>query len=152
MAIIANPKKHFNFSVFTPGLQPMLVQKLSLPDMGFDTDEHGDLNFKVKTAGLINVGVLKIEKISPIIVGDNWIWDWLRLIQDPILGGGALPSLYKRQLIIQQLAPGGVAVLDSWTALEAYPSKINGVDFSRVDSGNTMHSVEFQVDRIIKSV
>jgi hypothetical protein len=90
MAMIENPRKEFNFSIFTPGLNPFLAQKVTLPDWEIDEVAHGDTNYDVKTGGRAKFGSLTIEKISVATAPDNWIWLWMRQIQDVFLGGWSI--------------------------------------------------------------
>jgi len=146
MAQVENPRKQFNFSIFAPGLNPFLAQKVMLPDVGFDVTKHGDTNYYVKTAGMLDVGTLNIEKISSATAPDSWIWQWIRLIQDAKLGGGALPIIYKRTLEIHHYSNDGITVLNKYIFEGCWPSKLNGVELSRQGSDNTLESIEFQVD------
>lgn len=146
MAKINNPRKNFNFQVSIQGINPFLCQEVKLPDVDFDMVEHGDTNFDVKTAGRKKISQLTVEKIFPSDQTDNEIRNWSNQIQDTTTGGGALPSQYKRTVIVQQYAPDGVTVLDQWELDGAWPQKINGIAFNRRSSENTIQSIEFCVD------
>lgn len=147
MANIANPRKQFNFSISTPGLNPFLAQKVTLPDFEIDVVEHGDTNYDVKTGGRAKFGQLMIEKIATATGPDNWVWEWMQEIQDVFVGGGFLPSIYKRTIEIFQYSTDGVAVINRWRLLGCWPNKINGVELDRLGSDNTMESLEFCVDQ-----
>lgn len=147
MAKINNPRKLFQFSVTIPGVQPFLVQTIKLPDYELETDEHGDTNYKVKTAGMVNLGLLSLSKIcdaTPFV--DTFIWNLMKSIQNQELGGGALPSVYKFPIMIEQFGPDGITVLQRWTYLGGWPKRINGVEFNRAQSGNTIEAIDFEVD------
>jgi hypothetical protein len=149
MAQIQNPRKKFNFQIYIPGLNPFLAQNVTLPDIGTEVDEHGDANYKVKTPGMSVVGTCKVEKISIATGSDNWIWEWVRQCQDAITQGFTLlPSQVKRTIRVDQLSVDGITVLNTWELIDAYPSNINGVQLSRVESGNTMEDIDFQVDLV----
>lgn len=149
MAVIENPRKQFNFSILCAGLNPFLAQNVNTPDYSLEVATHGDANYKVKTAGLPDIGTLMIEKISPATAPDNWVWIWIRDIQNTFTGGGQLPSNYKRTIEIQQYSNDGVTILNRWMLYGCWPSKINGVEFKRLGSENTLENLELQVDRIL---
>ena len=146
MAQIENPRKQFNFSIAVPGLNPFLAQKVNTPDSDIEQVSHGDTNHDIKTGGRIKIGNLMIEKISPATQGDTWFWDWMKAVQNTRLGGGALPSLYKRTLEVVEFSTDGVTVLNRHTYEGCWPTKLNGVELSRLGSDNTLQSVEFSVD------
>lgn len=146
MAQVNNPRKNFNFQISIDGINPFLCQEVKQPDVEFDMVEHGDTNFDVKTAGRKKISQLQITKIFPSDELDTEIRDWASQIQDTTTGGGALPSDYKRVIIVQQYAPDGITVLDQWEYDGCWPQKINGIEFNRRSSENTTQSVEFCVD------
>jgi hypothetical protein len=146
MAQIENPRKQFNFQVFIPGLNPFLAQKVTKPDFSIDQVEHGDVNYKVKTGGLPNVGNLVIDKISSATSPDSWVFQWMKTVQNMLLGGGALPSLYKRTLVVEEYSTDGVTLLNRETYRGCWPCKRNGVELNRMGSENTLESIEFSVD------
>lgn len=149
MAKVNNPRKAFQFTILIPGIAPFLCQTVKTPDNELDSDEHGDTNHKIKTAGMMNYGTLSITKIVDAVGLDNYIWNWQKRIQNPMTGGGELPSQYKIPVAVEQYAPDGLTVLKRWTYEGCWPKRINGIDFSRVQSGNTVESIEFEVDRQI---
>lgn len=151
MANVANPHKQFQFSIKMFGLNPFLAQKVTLPEREFDIIEHGDINHIVKTAGLPRYGILTVEKISSASLNDNWIWDWIFQIQDENWGSGDIPENYKTRVDIQKYATNGIRVVGNWSYIGVWPSKVNNIELSRVSSENTIESIEFQVDRLIKT-
>lgn len=147
-AKIANPAKQFQFRILIPGLNPFLVQKVKSPDLEFEIAEHGDSNFKVKTAGIQNVGQVTIENIFDATSVSPAITTWMKSIGDTKTGGGAIPSIYKKNIVIEQLAPNGQTAVQRWVCEGAWPQKRNGVEFDRKQSDNTLESVEFCVDEV----
>lgn len=163
-ASITNPHKQFQFQITIGMMDPMLAQKVTLPSPEVDVVEHGDRNHLIKTAGLIKFDTLKVEKISwggNIYSGDAYtpqgnllpsmqnidnIWKWIHRIQNCLNGGGALPSQYKQDIIVTKYGTDGVSTIGSWRCSGAWPSKINGLELSRVDSENTLESIEFALD------
>lgn len=150
MAKVANPRKQFQFSIQVPGLYPFLAQKVTLPDTETDVVEHGDTNYKVKTAGIVNYGVLIVEKISTANGPDNFIWNWIKSIQDEYLGGGEIPENYKKIIEVYQYHTNGERIINTWQWEGCWPSKINGVELNRVQSDNVIETIEFQVDRQLR--
>ena len=147
MAQVANPRKQFQFSIFCEGMNPFLAQKVTTPDIEVDVTEHGDANYLVKTGGIAKVGTLNIEKISSANQPDNLFWNWIMDVQNVFFGGGNLPQFYKRDIEVVEFATDGITIINSHYYEGCWPSKINGLELSRISSDNTMTSVELQVDR-----
>jgi phage tail-like protein len=151
MAIINNPRKLFQFTVIIPGINPFTCQQVKTPDIELDTDEHGETNHTIKTAGQVKYGMLSVQKISDAIGLDNYIWSWIQRIQDPSRGGGDLPIAYKIPISIEQYSNDGVTVIKRWVYAGCWPKRINGIEFNRAQSGNTVESIEFEVDKLISA-
>jgi hypothetical protein len=125
------------------------VQTVKLPDYDIETDEHGDTNYKVKTGGMVSFGMLSLSKIcdaTPFL--DSFIWTQMRTIQDVDLGGGALPSVYKTAILVEQYGPDGLTVVQRWTLTGCWPKRVNGVEFNRAQSGNTIESIDWEIDKM----
>ena len=164
-ASIANPHKQFQFQITIGNMDPMLAQKVTLPSPEIDVVEHGDKNHIIKTAGLIKFDTLKVEKISwggNVYSGDGYskdqniafmgqadnFWKYIHNIQNCLVGGGTLPSQYKMDITVSKYGTDGMSEIGTWTYYGCWPSKINGVELSRVTSDNTVESIEFQVDEM----
>lgn len=117
-----------------------------MPDVEFDMATHGDTNFEVKTAGMKKLSHMTISKISPVDAPDNTFRNWSLQIQDTKTGGGLLPSQYKRTCVVQHYAPDGVTVVEQWEFDGAWPQKINGLEFNRKSSENSIQSIELCID------
>jgi phage tail-like protein len=150
MANIANPRKQFQFSITAPGLNPFLAQKVTIPGFDIDVVEHGDTNFKVKTGGIHNFGKITIEKISTALGPDNWLANWMSEVQNVILGGGLLPSIYKRTITIEQFSNDGLTIINRWICYGCWPSKRDGISLDRTSSENTMESIELETDQVVQ--
>ena len=152
MANIKNPRKKFNFSIqIVPApINPFLAQKVTAPEVSLAQVKHGDTNHDIKTAGRVEVGELTIEKIMTTSGADNYFFDWLKSCQDEIIGGGLVPDQYKRQILITELAEDGTSILNTHIAIGCWPMKINGFDFSRVETDNTVESITLSVDKYDK--
>lgn len=152
MANISNPRKQFNFTIqIAPSpINPFLAQKVTIPEISVDVASHGDTNHDINTGGRVKYGKVQIEKISTTSGADNYFFDWLYAVQDPIIGGGQVPDQYKRIVTISELAEDGTSVLNTWVCIGAFPNKINGTELNRLSSDNTIESVELTVDKIEK--
>lgn len=152
MAQIENPRKKYNFSVQIAPLpiNPFLVQKVTIPEKNIEVVEHGDVNYSVKTGGRATYGNITLEKLMITDGADNYMWDWAASVSDSIIGGGLVPSQYKRVLVITELAEDGTSILNTWVCTGCWPSKINGQDLDRVSSENSMESIELCVDIVEK--
>lgn len=146
MANIANPHKKFQFSIFLFGMNPFLAQKVFLADRELEVVEHGEGNHTVKTAGMVKIGTLRIEKISNASLPDKLMWGWINSIQNEFTGGGLVPEAYKKAVQILKLNSGNQAI-GTWNYVGVWPQKINGVELDRLSSENTIESIEFCVDR-----
>lgn len=150
MANVANPRKQFSFTITAPGLNPFLAQKVTIPEVSFDITEHGDTNYDVKTAGRKKIGNLTIEKISTALGPDNWVDNWIGECGNELLGGGLLPSVYKKTITVDEYSTDGITIINSWTFYGCWPCKRNGIELDRKGSDNTLQSIEFCVDQIGK--
>lgn len=151
-AKVKNPRKKFLWSIsFSKHpINPYLCQKCSLPDISIDQVNHGDVNRDVKTAGRVSVGNLIVEKLLTTSGSDTWVWDWLFSCQDHLMGGGLVPSDYWETLLVNELAEDGRTVLNSHICTEVWPTKIDGLDFDRMASENTIEKIEFSVGTMDK--
>lgn len=151
-AKVKNPRKKFLWSLqfAQHPINPYLCQKCTLPEISIDEVEHGDINRDVKTAGRVKVGTLIVEKLLITSGSDTWIWDWLNSCQDHILGGGLVPSDYWSTMVVNELAEDGKTILNTHSLTEVWPKKIDGLDFDRTASENTIEKIEFSVGTIDK--
>lgn len=148
MAQVANPRKQYQFSLSVAGLNPFLAQKVILPEESFDVTEHGDTNFDVKTGGRKKIGKIMIEKIITALGPDNWLRDWMLEVNSTQLGGGLLPSIYKRTITIDQYSNDGVTIISSHICYGCWPSKRDAIELNRLGSENTMEKLELECDEI----
>lgn len=149
MAQVTNPRKLFQFTILIAGMNPFLAQEVKLPDMDIDPVSHGDTNYDVKTAGRVTYGNLVISKLCPTIPFDSGFLNDMRLVQSTTLGGGAIPELYKKICTVIQFANDGKTPIQTWVYEGVWPSKINGIEFGRTKSENTIETIEFSVDRLL---
>lgn len=149
-AKVKNPRKKFLFSISFPKhpVNTYLCQKCDLPDITVDQVEHGDINRDVKTAGRVKIGNMKVDKLKVTSGSDTWILDWLFSCQDHLLGGGLVPSDYWETAIVNELAEDGTTVLNTWHLEEVWPTKIDGINFDRTASENTVEKIEFSVGTV----
>lgn len=149
---ITNPHKKFQFKIELGLLDNFLAQEVTIPEAGADVVEHGDMNFIVKTAGIMKYGTLKINKLfsnNPDAL-NTLMMDWVKGCQNVFTGGGDIPDDYKIRARIIQLANDGITPRAVWEFEGLWPSKVNDIELSRVSSENTIESVEFQIDKMDK--
>lgn len=149
MAKVPNPRKNFQFNIYLPGLNPFAAQEVKLPDDEFDSVEHGDTGYDVKTAGKRKLGNLTITSILPSITLDDYMKNWRNRIRNFLTGGGELPSVYKAIIMVEEFGPDNLTVIDRHTYNGCWPLKTNGREFSRKGSENTIESIEFSVDEVV---
>jgi len=150
MANFSNPRKKFNFSIqITPDpINPFLFQKVTVPDAEINQDKHGDSNHDIKTAGRVDYGNIVAEKLLTASSGDNYMWSWFDTCQSSMIGGGSVPDIYKKTIIITEFAENGVTVLNTWQAFGVWPCKLSGMEFNRTSSENSVETIEFSVDKL----
>ena len=150
MAKFANPRKKFNWSIqITPDpINPFLFQKVDMSESTITQDEHGDTNHNIKTAGRVEYSNIKAEKLMSSSQGDNYMWAWHDTCQSSIIGGGAIPALYKKTIVVTEMAEDGATVLNTWQAFGVWPCKITPSEYNRGDSGNSIETIEFSVDKL----
>jgi phage tail-like protein len=147
MANVSNPHKKFQFSIAILGMNPFLAQKVTTAERDLDQVEHGEGNHVIKTAGMVKLGNIMVEKISSADGPDRLFWDWIASIQNEFIGGGLIPDNYKFPIQIQKYATDGLTVIATWNYIGCWVKKINGVELDRVSSENTIESLELSVDR-----
>lgn len=153
MAEVSNPHKKFQFTLNIPRVGVFLAQEVTLPETENDIVEHGDTNHLIKTAGLAKFGMLTINMIQSAAVLANdtvQLYNWVRQIQDAYQGGGDIPDNYKVEGSVSQYATDGQTVIATWKFEGLWLQKINGVELSRTDSENTIHALEFCLDKMHK--
>lgn len=147
-----NPRKQFQFKVTFvnfANIAPFHVQKLTQPDMDVEQVEHGEGNTVIKTAGMVKTGNLKIERIIEANDPSNAkeIFTWLKNCQNARTQTGSIPDVYKGPIEVKELNNAG-QVVNVWYYTGCWPTKINGKDWSRTSSDNSLESVEFSVDYV----
>lgn len=147
MANVNNPHKKFQWSIAILGMNPFLAQKVMLPERSLDVIEHGEGNHVIKTAGMVKLGTLTIEKLSPATLPDKLMWAWIASIQNEFVGGGLIPEAYKKGVQISKYSTDGLTIVETWNWTGVFPSKINGLELDRLSSDNTIDTIEFSVDR-----
>lgn len=148
---ILNPRKKFKYRVIIPtepNLETFGCQEVTLPDNEVESVEHGFGNTVIKTGGLAKVGTLTLNRIMSANYGSvsgTIFREWQKRVQDAQAQIGGDPLVYKGVVIIEELT-GDNFVLNTHTFTGCWPTRINGREFSRTDSANTVESVEFAVD------
>lgn len=152
MAQIPNPRKQFSFSIQIAPLpiNAFLAQKVTIPDININTAKHGDTNHDINTAGRVTYSNIVIEKLMTTGGADNYMFDWLASCQDVIIGGGNIPTAYKRILTISELAEDGTSIINEWLCTGCFPASIKGIELDRMSSENTMERIELYVDQVEK--
>jgi phage tail-like protein len=149
-ANIENPRKQFNFTIGLAGLNPFLAQEVDIPGIDIDVVAHGDTNHDIKTGGRKKIESIKIKKLMPAEVGDNWLFDWMNQVQNEFTGGGALPSQYKRNLTIIEYSNDNITPINRWICEGCWANKLSPQQLRRMNSENSMEDFELQVDKVRK--
>jgi len=153
MPVIKNPRKKFNFRITiltNPVLPVFAAQQVTTPDIEVEAVEHGFANTVLKTAGLVKVGTLKIDRIISMLPADGQAFiRWQQNAQNAITQTGGDPEDYKQIVKIEEYAQynqGNVEVIDTYYAIGCWPQKINGREYDRTASENVVESIELAVD------
>jgi hypothetical protein len=151
---IPNPRKVFNFRITLPAIgnttvNQMVFQRVQRPKLGIEPVEHGDANYKVKTAGLATFSEAVLEKLKIAEGAEAWVKSWLLSCQDAEVGQGRLAQAYKLNVIFEELGPDNQTVLtiEEWQG--CFPTNVEVNDNDRTASENTMESITLSVDRVI---
>lgn len=154
MAVINvnNPRKEFQFRIEFPQLplNQWLVQEVTLPSTDIDVVAHGDANFDVKTGGRVKFGDVSLKKIMTTSGPDNYFYNWITSVQDAFTGGGMIPTDYKKDIIITELAEDGQSPLNKWFLQNAWPSSVGEMNLTRTGSENTVEDLTLSIDRMYK--
>lgn len=148
MAQIANTRKVFNFIVEIDGVNQFEIQKVTIPKVSVEAVMHGDTNYDVKTAGRVKVDDMTFEKLRPMPQSDTWAWDWLQSAQSLITGGGKVSLGYKRNLIVKEMGPDGIATLNRWICEGCWVKEVSQTDLDRNATENIMETIVLSVDKV----
>lgn len=151
---IKNPRKGFNFRVQfvdMPNLPIFAVQELTLPDGEIEQDEHGHGNTVIKTAGLSRITNATLTRIFPLNDTDQstyskFFYSWAEMAQNPVTGAGSDESMYKKTLLVHETGHEESNVVGTTVLYGCWPTKINGKEYKRAESGNLVETVELSVD------
>ena len=154
MSLIRNPRKKFNFRITvltSPILPTFAAQQVTTPDIEVEAVEHGFGNTVLKTAGLVKVGTLKIDRIISMSAADGQsFYRWQNIAQNAQTQTGGAPEDYKQVVKIEEYVQYGtgndLTVIDTYYAIGAWPQKVNGREYDRTASENVVESVELAVD------
>lgn len=153
---IKNPRKVFNFRIQFPQDQDLpifSVQSVTLPDKENEADEHGHGNTVIKTAGLSRLSNATLTRIMSS-TGDQaeltriskFFFNWAQLANNPIMGTGMDEALYKKTILVHEVANDGVSIIGTVVLYGCWPTKVSGREYKRAESGNIIETVELAVD------
>lgn len=146
MPTLVNPHKKFQWGLALYGLVEIRAQKCTTPEFDLDQVEHGEGNYKAKTAGMMNFSNFTVERLDSASFPDGIFWQWIQTIQNVQTGIGLPPQTYKRNAQIFKYNQSGI-IIGTWINEGVWPKKINGVELDRVSSDNTVETIEFSVDK-----
>jgi hypothetical protein len=148
MARIVNPRKGHNFFLVLGGVDQFLIQEITFPDLSVDVVEHGDINYIVKTPGIMKIGPMELKKLSPTEATDNWALLWLFAAQTPGVGG-LIPAALTQSVIIEERDASNMVTVSKILWEGAWVSQVQRAHSTRVASENRIESVTLQVERPI---
>lgn len=146
MGNVVNPAKVFQWKVEINGIVSFEAQKLTPPSREVEKVLHGDTNHAIKTAGMVVIGDLVLEKLratpNPDIAADAW----LNAAQNTRAGGGGIEAVYKLDIVLRQLNPDGRSTSAIWVAEGAWCHKIESSTYDRTSSENVIETLTLSVD------
>lgn len=145
-----NPRKKYLFTLEFDGLEPFLVQKVTLPKISVETAEHGSGNILVKTGGMVKYTELELSKLMFSNKNEAWAYNWLKLVANPETGGNGVPSQYKKNGYLVYLQPDNETILQKWQLFGCFPKEIEPEELDKTSSDNLMEKVIISVDYMVK--
>lgn len=148
---IEDANKSFNFAIEIDGVDQFYFQDVKVPDVEVAEVPHQGSNHTIKTAGAVTTSSAVLQKLIAANGADDWAIDWLYRAQNPIIGGGTVPSAYKLNIVFKRLGPGGNTIERRiWEG--AWCSKIEFGNYKRGESGNenVIETVTLSVDKVRK--
>lgn len=136
MFIESNMRQNHLFILEIDGVDQLLIQELTTPDVELQEMLHGGpINSPdIKTPGKKKVGDLTLKKIAPINGVDNFAWVWLE--QAATMSRGA----YARNVVLRLTDETGLRTLARFAGARLWPKKISGMQLKR--SGDSENSIE----------
>lgn len=141
MSNFANPRKPFQFLVEIDGLPQFGVQKITTPEVTIGEVEHGSGNTTEKTPGMLSTGRCTIERLLDSTTTDVWGEVWTGLAQNALTGGGALPQLAKRNIVIKHMDPSMTVVVQRYILEDCFPVRYKAPDLDRTQKEENMKEV-----------
>jgi len=144
---VANPRKIHNFFLSIDGVDQFEIQEMSFPELSLDVVEHGDTNYIVKTPGILKIGTIQLKKLKRMETTDTWAITWLFGGQNPIIGGGILPSLLVRTITIEEREASNTITVGRIVWEGAWCSNVGQNAYSRMQSENIIQDITLQVEK-----
>lgn len=146
-----NPRKKFAFKVEFDGLEPALVQRVKIPKLSIDSAEHGSSNILIKTAGMVKIEDIELNKLMFQNKNDSWAKTWMSATSDIESGTMGVPSDYKRSGYIIALAPDMETILQKWQLVGCWPKEREIEEWDASSSDNILERIVLSVDWMIES-
>lgn len=142
----AYPRGTWQFAVDIDGVNQFNIQKVVFPSLAHNVREHHELGRKVKNPGQIEVGDMTWEMIVPADTIDNRAYEWFRLVRNIRTGGGSLPQLFKRNVVIRELAFDEQTTLTSHICEQIWLKEVTRSDGDRASSDNLIRTMVWSVE------
>lgn len=146
MPNVSNPRKVFMFQVEIDGLNQFECQKFTPPKSSVEKVSHGDTNHDIKTPGRFSVEDIVLEKLRAMPNSDTWAWRWLMSAQNPITGGGQLPSNIKKTIVVRELDSTGTTVINTLQYDGCWVCEVGKTVMDRMSGDNVIETVTISVD------
>jgi phage tail-like protein len=146
-----NPRKKFPYRVEFEGLEPALVQKVKIPKVSQEVAEHGAANILIKTAGMVKIEDIELNKLMFSNKADSWAYSWFLQVSNHETGTMGIPTTYKKNGYIILLGPDMQRAIEKWQVFGCFPKEVEKEEFdSKAGGDNLMEKVVLSVDTIIR--
>lgn len=146
-----NPRKKFPYRVEFEGLEPAVVQKVKIPKVSAEVAEHGAANILIKTAGMVKVDDIELNKLMFATKADNWAYSWFLKASNHENGTMGIPSEYKKNGYIILLGPDLQRAIEKWQVFGCFIKEIEKEELdSKAGADNLMEKVVLSCDTIIR--
>lgn len=136
-----NVAKGFKWLLEIDGIDAMLIQEVTLPDVDVNVIElgRGVNQTNIKVPGKKKVGTLKCKKLIPTDAVEAWAYLWLNAAMKSPRAG------YAKFAFLILLADDGITPIRKYDLGEIFPMKISTESLSRTDEKELYETVEFAV-------
>jgi len=144
MAGFANPIRAYRFRVEIAGKDQWAIQEVEPPEVGLSVIAHGGGDRDIKTASKKTIGNATLKYLKGLedkeLFGTLWIEQCLK----------GLPSAYKRNIVVKELANDGITTINTQVWVGCFPVRKQRNTHNRLADENVIEELELSVDEVIE--